>query len=96
MSQSRQIRVSKIQLSKFELVGVVGMENKDEINSGTEGGAMRSPICMSMLAGANSHRQTRRRRSPRNRRLFLTAIDGKEKDSEIAGSYWMCSRFMMP
>lgn len=95
MPLSRLIQVSKIQLSKFELVGVVGMENREEI-SGTEGGASRSPICMSMLASTNSHRQTRRRRSPRIRRLFLTAIDGKEKDSEIAGSYWMCSRFMMP
>lgn len=91
----RLVRISKIQLSKFEFVGVVGMENKDKI-SGTEDGALRSPICMSMLASANTHRLTRRRRSPRNRRLFLTAIDGKENDSEIAGSYWMCSRFMMP
>lgn len=91
----RLVRVSKIQLSKFEFVGVVGMENNDKI-SGTDNGALRSPICMSMLASTNTHRQTRRRRSPRNRRLFLTAIDGKENESEIAGSYWMCSRFMMP
>lgn len=96
MSQSRLIQVSKIQLSMFELVGVVGMENKDDNISGTESGALRSPICMSMLASANSHRQTRRRRSPRNRRLFLTAIDGKENESEIASSYWMCSRLTMP
>lgn len=77
------------------------MDKKNEASNeaqepATEGSIRKVPICTSLLASSNTHRQSRRRRSPRNRRLFLTAIDGKEGNPEIAGSYWMCSRFTLP